>query len=231
MNEKNSHNNKIDLEEMIRLITNIPEIEEYILRAWNEAIIIFKDRIELYKNKTTSGSEIKKDSTRKYTWEKNKSYHFELQALPDPEIENEYQWTVKEFRFKDQNEIMKIFGIFIGQYKTELTELNSDLQNILIRFIQSEKDNRAFEIRYIKNSPQSITGFIKEVEKGNPDYLLKDNGTVKMATRFDNVKIEEMQQKVLQLMEENEEARNYIFFYYLMVNKLKDINQIRNSKM
>jgi hypothetical protein len=146
----------------------------------------------------------------------NKSYEFELNRVEDPQTGEGKQWVIAKFKFKDRTDIVE--NIFPGFLK-KIDEYESNPQKSCTLFFKSLSE-RAFEIRFVKNSDDMVTGFVKELENIKEEYVKKEKkGMVKVSAQYKPESKDEMYKKIFQMMEDNEEARQDIFFYYLMVEK------------
>jgi hypothetical protein len=162
-----------------------------------------------------------------HDWAINKSYHFELTRVENPQIEGGYEWVIGEFKFKEKKDIVE--NIFPDFFK-KLDEYEPNPQKSHMSFIKSPSE-RSFEIRFVKNTTDKVTGFVKELERIKEEFVIKEkNSMVKVAAKYPEENKDEMHKKILQLMEENKEARQDIFFYYLMVQYSEKASSHRKAK-
>ena len=76
----------------------------------------------------------------------------------------------------------------------------------------------------MKNTDTRVTGSVKEV--GINEYKeigssKKEKGMIKVRVKYQDLDKKEMYEKIFQLMEENQEAREDIFTYYSMIENWK----------
>lgn len=198
----------------INELMNITEVKAFFSRALEEAKKEFKNQIKQYRDFKNKAEEKKEEASLAFQSElPNKSYFFELNRIEGEESMGKGKWEVGKFKIDSGKDIVQVI---VSEFIKEADTYESIPQEIQTARILSP-EGKLFEINFMKNTDNRVIGFVKEVKKEKEEYVLNgDGGMVKIKTKYQDLDKEEMYKKIFQLMEENPEAREDIFFYYLM---------------
>lgn len=146
----------------------------------------------------------------------DKSYFFELNRCNDPDSETGYKWELKQFKLKAKPETTEM--IFSGFIK-RLDRYETAPGLIQKKTVKSGEMNKAYEINFMK-SAERVVGFVRVIEL-DPEDMLKKNSSrmIRVATNYQNVDKEEMYRRIINVMKEDPEVRDDIFFYFHMLQK------------
>lgn len=204
--------NKKEKNEEIWELINIPEVAKFLLSALEEAKEKFKDQIQQYRKAKNKLKEEKKQEVIPpglNEFSTDKSYFFDIIRIEDPESDG-YQWVVEKFKFKDKpNVVSFIFSDFIKK----IDQLEIDPQQIKTQDVHSSTGS-SFKINFTKSSDTHVGGFVKTIAPHEVKQRMENSKVIKLSREYEGMDDEEMYQKIIQLMRENAEVREDIFFYY-----------------
>lgn len=208
---------RIEIEE-IRELINIPGVGECIFQAVEQAKEKFKDQIIQYQNSRKEPQMEK--PLRQEEFSKDKQYFFKLNRTDAPGTETGYRWELTESKLENRKDIVLILSEFINKVDGYET-LHLKTQNEIIKSFDKKK---FFSISFMKTTDSRVTGCVKEV--GRNEYKERvssknEPGMIKVRVKYQGLDKEEMYEKIFQLMEENQEAREDIFAYFWMIENWK----------
>jgi len=206
------------IDEILELI-DIPEVRNFFFNALEEAKVKFKTQIQQFRE--TNNEKRKKgkeaiDLPDLQQFSAEKSYFFDLNRIKDTENGSGFRWIVDNFKFKDDPEIIDF--IFSPFFK-KIDQIEIDPQNIKNEILQTETDI-SIEINYYKTSPAHVGGFIrthKQKEKKSPE----DSKVIKISQKHAESDNEAMYNEIIRLMKKDRAFREYVFFQYRTIQKLK----------
>jgi hypothetical protein len=203
--------NRKQLIKEIEALPDIHGIDQFLSDAIEEAKKKFKAEIERYS--------FKRNPSFKDGLDENKSYFFELNRCKDSNIKGVDQWELGKFKLKNQPDIVKAivfeFSKKVNDYETSPGLIQKDA-------LSSPYGGKSFEISFIKEK-ERIAGFVKvaeeEAQEEETREKQEENSMIRVPTNYQNLNREEIYDKIFQLMEENPEIREDIFFYFYMLQK------------
>lgn len=220
--DKSRQREKLNLQEIAEL-AQIPEVENFLVRAVEDAKEQFKDEIERYRKIVlpTFSDGVSKD----------KSFFFEMTRVDDPTNEAGFRWELGKFRL--QPHIAAILEQFAQEVENSPV-IPQQQQEKILKSLTTEKN---FKVTFMKNDDSRVVGFIEEMAEEEKEktlipmnqlkeegFLIKETqGTIKLnISKIPSpVFKEEIYRKILDLMEKDDKARNDIIFYYSMVQRSK----------
>ncbi len=208
---------KIEIEE-IRELINIPGINDFIFQAVEQAKEKFKAHINQYQN---SRKEPQMETpSRQEEFSKDKQYHFKLNRTDTPGTETGYRWELTESKLENRKDIVMILSEFIKKVDGyEILPLK-----VQYEIIKSFDKKKFFSISFMKTTESRVTGYVKEVGRNEDKERVSsknERGMIKMRVKSQDLDKKEMYEKIFQLMEENQEAREDIFAYFWMIENWK----------
>ena len=202
---------KEKIEEIGELIA-IPEVKEFFLNALIEAKEKFKDQIQrLRKTKKKLNEEKEQEVAPPGLNElsTDKSYFFDIIRTDDPGSDG-HRWVVEKFKFKDKPDVVSfIFSDFIKK----IDQLEIEPQQIKTYDMHSAVGD-SFKINFTKSSDTHVGGFVKKIAPHEVKQRMENSKVIKLSREYEGMDDEEMYQKIIQLMRENAEVQEDIFFYY-----------------
>lgn len=207
----------------IEELCNIPGIDDFFYRALAEARVKFKDKIHHYRKRVVPSFKAGES--------KDKAYFFDLNRVDDPESETGHKWELGEFKLESRQDIIEVILPRFIRKVDDYEILPQQEQN---RIISSPNLDKSFKITFMKNNDKRVIGFVEEVEEAEEnkdkyvaskigEHVVKDKGgMVRVSVKHPDLYKEDIDKKISSLMEEDENVKNDIIFYYLMMQKSKE---------
>lgn len=203
------------IEEINKLI-NIPGVEEFFFQALAEAKEKFKEKIDNYQKEKGTIPSFKNGLG------KDKSYFFELNRVGTPGNKKNYKWVLGKFQLKSRTDLVEMI---FSQFIAGIDKYDTMPGKFLSKTVKSPSADKSFEIDFVKNSDHRVVGFVREKERQDVEDTKR---MIKVPTRYNEADKQEMYRQIFQLMEDDPEAREDIFYYYLMVQNAR--GELLNSK-
>lgn len=213
---KMSEKKTIDIQEFQDLL-EIPDVAEFLLDKIHEAQERFGPQINSHRKQKEKVVNESESVVSAPDMIKGRNYFFEIQRQPNNSSGSRVEWRIIEFKLKDRQDLVNvIFTPFIEQIE-EYEVLPSLIQK---ETVTAENLKSVFEISFMKGKDR-VVGYVKEVERSQKKERKSERNPhlIKVSTRYENVDQEEMRDKIIQLINDDPDILEEMFFYFYAVPK------------
>jgi hypothetical protein len=202
--------NRIKIAKEISELAHVPAFEGYFESMLEEFKEIHSNEINEYRKlkeslKDKSGEIIEDGDSR------SKSYFFELNRFKDSESESGDQWELGDFKLNVDGQVVNmIFSELIANIDQYEVAPNK-IQN---KPVYLEPLDKWFQIYFIKNRDNRVSGFVKIIEE---NFVKRENSTMLTVNTKSSMSLQK--ERAVLFMDENPTFCENISFYAEIIRK------------
>lgn len=222
MSENLNYKENINCREIEELMKE-PRVREFLMEKLAQAREMYRQESDHKQESAMKQADNIVNPRFKDGWSQKKSYFFELVRQKDPVDPSSYRWDLGRFRLTKRADIVTIIlSRFIQRVDDYPVIPDEQYETIEI----AELD-RSLHFTFMKNRPDRVTGFVREILKGEKETEAVDSQVIKITSKYLDIDKQAMYDRILRLMEENQQVREDIFFYVEMAEKSQKSTQSR----
>lgn len=202
---------KVLLDEISRMC-DVPESGDFFVEKLREFQLRFKDILQRDAGKNSP--ELPQAPADSVIGD-DKSYFFEINRGENLVAEDPCQWENGNFQMGDREDLLSAIR---ERFIPKINDFPVAPSLFQTETIRCNQPGMALEINFMKSEAR-LVGFAREVRKMESFTESRSGNVIKVSTAFQNVDRDEMNQRIIQLMEDDADAREAIYLYYYMYLK------------
>jgi len=219
------HSWDIDINEIDKLMKE-PRVREFLVEKLAQAREMYRQESDRKEESAMKQADNIVNPRFKDGWSKKRSYFFELVRQKDPVDPSRYRWDLGRFRLTKRADIIKVILTRFIQ-KADDFPVSPEEQ---YETIEIAEPDRSLHFTFLKNRPDRVAGFVREILKGEKETETVDSQVIKITSKYLDIDKQVMYDRILRLMEENQQVREDIFFYVEMAEKYQKNTPSRKSR-